>query len=148
MGTLDLIEIPSHKADDDNVVAFWEPKTAPPPGQPLTLHYSIEWQGTQQTRPPLGWTAETHVARPANDTRIFSVYFTGGELANLPQWVKLQPDVRVGKDSHVSDVTLVKLPHSSQWRLRFTVKGSPGDRIDARITYHNRPLTEDWNYGG
>lgn len=147
-GTIDLIEIPSRNADDDNVVAFWEPKTAPPPGQPLTLHYTIEWQGAQQTLPPLGWTAETRVTNPSSNTRIFSVYFTGGELAALPQWVGLQPDVQVDKDNKVSDVTLVKLPNSSRWRLRFTVQGSPGGHIDAHITYRGRPLTEGWNYGG
>lgn len=145
-GAIDLIEIPSRNADDDNMVAFWEPRTAPPPGQPLTLHYTIEWQGTQQTLPPLGWTAETSVARPSNDRRIFSVYFTGGELAALPQWVELQPDVQVSQNNKVSDVTLVKLPASSRWRLRFTVQGNSDGRIDARITYRGRPLTEDWNW--
>lgn len=147
-GTIDLFEIPSRNADDDNVVAFWEPKTAPPPMQPLTLHYTIQWQNTQQTIPPLGWTAETRVARPSSDTRIFSVYFTGGELAALPQWIALQPDIQVANNSHVSDVTLVKLPNGSRWRLRFTVQGNPEDRIDARISYRGRPLTEDWNWGG
>lgn len=147
-GNLDLIEIPSQNSFDDNIVAFWEPGSAPPAGQPLKLNYTIEWQGAQQTRPSLGWTAETRVARPASDTRIFSVYFTGGELASLPPWVALQPDIQAGTDSKISDVTLVKIPDSNRWRLRFTSKGTPGSRIDARITYNGRPLTEDWDWGG
>ena len=147
-GAIDLIEIPSRNADDDNIVAFWEPKTMPPPGQPLVLHYTIEWQGAQQTLPTLAWTSETRVDHSSGVTRIFSVYFNGGELGTLPDWIALQPDIQVGKDDQVSDVTLVKLPNSSRWRLRFTVKGAAGGRIDARVSYNGRLLTEDWNWGG
>ncbi|MGH8278603.1 MAG: glucan biosynthesis protein [Gammaproteobacteria bacterium] len=147
-GTLDLIEIPSHSADDDNIVTFWEPQTPPAPGQALNLRYTIAWQATQPTLPPLGWTVESRVAYPARDTRIFSVYFTGAELGTLPPWVALQPEIDAGTDHKVSDVTLVKLPDSNRWRLRFTIKGAPSGRIDAHLGYHGRILTEDWNWGG
>ena len=146
-GMIDLIEIPSNAASNDNVVAFWEPNTQPQPGKPLVLRYDIAWQGAEQTLPPLGWTTETHVVWPAKDVRIFSVYFTGGELSTLPAWVELQPEVRVGKDGQASDVSLVKLPTGGRWRLRFTVHGSAKMPINARIVYQGRPLTEDWNYG-
>lgn len=147
-GSIDLIEIPSRSADDDNIVAFWEPKTLPAPGQALTLHYTIDWQGAQQTLPTLAWTSETRVDHPSGDTRIFSVYFSNGELGALPDWIALQPEIKAGKDNQVSDVSLVKVPNSSRWRLRFTVKGAAGGRIDAHISYNGRPLTEDWNWGG
>ena len=146
-GKIDLIEIPSNAASNDNVVAFWEPDESPQPGKPLVLRYDIAWQGTEQTLPPLAWTTDTHIVWPAKDTRIFSVYFTGGELSTLPAWVELQPEVQVGKDGQASDVSLVKLPTDGRWRLRFTVQGSADARISARIAYRGRALTEDWNYG-
>lgn len=146
-GKIDLIEIPSNAASNDNVVAFWEPDDSPQPRKPLVLRYDIAWQGAEQTLPPLAWTTDTHVVWPTKDVRIFSVYFKGGELSTLPAWVELQPEVQLGKDGQASDVSLVKLPTGGRWRLRFTVQGSADARITARIVYRGRALTEDWNYG-
>lgn len=146
-GKIDLIEIPSNKASNDNVVAFWEPGTQTRPSEPVVLRYNIAWQGSAQTLPPLGWTSRTRIIWPTKDTRVFSVYFTGGELSSLPSWVELQPEVQVGKGGHASNISLVKLPTGGRWRLRFTVQSNTQVRINARIVYRGRPLTEDWNYG-
>lgn len=145
-GHIELVEIPSRNADNDNVVAFWVPQTLPPPGQPLTLRYMIAWQGKDQTLPPLGWTTATHVIQSGRDVHIFSIDFSGGDLAQLPSWVSLQPQVRISGGQSPTDVTLVKLPTGGRWRLRFTVQGTGQMTIRAGIAYHGKPLTEEWNY--
>lgn len=146
-GHIELIEIPSQSAANDNVVAFWVPAELPQPGQPLTLRYDIQWQGEEQTHPPLAWTVETRQVRLGGDTRMFTLYFSGGELAQLPSWVSLQPEVRISDAKPAADVTLVKLPTGGRWRLRFTVHGNAHVKINARIVYRGKPLTENWNYG-
>ncbi len=146
-GQFDLIEIPSHSASNDNIVAFWEPRVQPKPGEALTLRYDIAWQGKSQTYPSLAWTSETRMVSSGDNVRIFSVYFSGGELADLPSWIAPQPEVRAAGYQNVTDVTLVKLPTGGRWRLRFTVHGAAGKLIKAKIVYRDRPLTETWTYG-
>ena len=146
-GHIELIEIPSQSAANDNVVAFWVPRKLPQPGQPLTLRYDIQWQGGEQTHPPLAWTVETRQVRLAGDIRMFTLYFSGGELAQLPSWVLLQPEVRVSGAQPATNVTLVKLPTGGRWRLRFTVHGNAHVKINAQIVYRGKSLTENWNYG-
>ena len=145
-GHIELIEIPSRSAANDNVVAFWVPRKLPQPGQPLTLRYDIQWQGGEQTHPPLAWTVETRQVRLAGDIRMFTLYFSGGELAQLPSWVLLQPEVRVSGAQPATNVTLVKLPTGGRWRLRFTVHGNAHVKINAQIVYRGKSLTENWNY--
>lgn len=146
-GHVDLIEIPSSRRSDDNIVAFWEPRDQPQPGEPLVIHYNIAWQGSQQTLPPLGWTSHTSVIWPKETTGIYSIYFTGGDLVTLPSWVKLQADIQVGKGASVTGISLVKLPENGLWRLRFTMHGNKQVSVSAHLAYHSRPLTENWDYG-
>ncbi len=143
-GHLELVEIPTQRPDDANIVAFWVPRTLPPPDHPLLLRYTQYWGSLPGSSERPGRIQLTREARSAEGQRTFTLYFKGRELGRIPSWVVLEGSVQA--PGPVRDITLAKVTGTTRWRLRFTVPDHPGAILRAWIRYRGRPLTETWTY--
>ena len=57
-GRVELMQLNTPDETNDNIVAYWVPREAPAPGQPLDFTYRLHWQGMQQEQhPPGAWVA-------------------------------------------------------------------------------------------
>ncbi len=143
-GHLELVEIPTRKSVDANIVAFWIPQNPPPPDHPLLLRYIQRWGQLPWPDSRPGRVEFLRETRPAHGLRTFTIYFKGRELGRIPAWVVLDGSVQAPEP--VRDITLAKVTGTSRWRLRFTVPNRPGTLLRAWIRYRGRPLTETWTY--
>lgn len=144
-GHIVLVELPTRTQTNDNITAFWTPAAVVKPGQSLSFSYRIAWQGDQQTEPPLGHVISTRYGK-ADGSLTYVVNFRGGDLDNLPSWIKLDPDVRIDGGGEILKAWTAKNAATGAWRLEFTVKlkGDGPLRVKADLAYDKRPLTETW----
>lgn len=145
-GQLALVEIPTNRPINDNIMAFWIPSRPPSPGHPLMLRYTIRWDEGRRTPAALGRVTATREVQSAHGFRTFTVYFRSERLKRIPAWIGLQPTVMVHGRGSVRNVSLAKLTGTARWRLRFTAPNRPGLTFQAWIHYRNKPLTEVWTY--
>lgn len=145
-GQLELVEIPSEKATNRNIMAFWVPKWEPAPGVPFLLRYVIRWGHVHTPPEPLAQVTATREALSANGRPTFTLDFQSKRLANIPPWIKLEPSIAVRGPGKVRDVSLIKLAGTRRWQLRFNAPDHPGLILKAWIQYHTKPLSEVWTY--
>ncbi|EQD60480.1 glucan biosynthesis protein G [mine drainage metagenome] len=145
-GRLELVEIPTKRATDDNIMAFWVPQRQPAPGEPFMLRYTIRWGRVHTPPASLGRMTATREAVSPHGYRTFTLSIQSERLDTIPPWIRLEPSVTVHGPGKVSDVSLIKLAGTRRWQLRFTVPDHPGLVLKAWIHYHAKPLTEVWTY--
>src|SRR3546814_14390179 len=58
-GRVELVQIPTKDATNDNVVAYWAPAQSPKAGRHLDLEYTLFWQADKATKPPLALVETT-----------------------------------------------------------------------------------------
>ena len=85
-GSVQLVETVDETFD--NIVAFWNPKEKPQPGQELLVGYRLYWGAEPPARPPLAHcvASRTGLGGVVGKREYFSwraVDFEGGELARL-----------------------------------------------------------------
>jgi glucans biosynthesis protein len=143
-GAVQLIEIPSDRETNDNIVAFWRPKEPIPAGKPWSASYRLRWNQLPALTPELGRVVFTRTGPSWDGKRkLFVIDFEGlgksteglhidagtstGQLANLV----LQPNPRIGA-------------------LRASFELAPGDtkvaELRLRLMRGNQPVTETWLY--
>ena len=145
-GQLELVEIPTERATNSNIMTFWVPSSQPPPGTPLMLRYTIRWGAMRTPVTPLGRVVATREMQAAHGGRTFALYFQGERLRAIPSWINLEPVIETSGHGKARDISLVKLPGTGRWRLRFTVSSHPGLILKTWIHYRAKPLTETWTY--
>lgn len=150
-GRVELVEIPSRRDTNDNVVAYWVPDTLPPLDQPVAYAYSLFWYGDDPDRPPGGRVTATRIdsGREDDSDRVL-IDFEGGDLARLPEDTVLQGVVSVDGSSDgdaIRGQTLVRNPVTRGWRLVFEVKHPESDPVDLRayLRRGDDALTETWS---
>src|SRR3546814_8106595 len=74
-GRVELVQIPTKDATNDNVVAYWVPEQSPKAGSQLDLEYTLFWQADQETKPPLAWRSEEHTSELKSLMRISYAVF-------------------------------------------------------------------------
>jgi glucans biosynthesis protein len=151
-GRINLIETPGTSDGSDNVVAFWEPKERPKPGEPFRLAYRLQWlpeisvaglsrvldsRRSEVTYPP----AE---GRPPEE--LYVVDFSSP--AN-PADEEVRPELLVEVDSNARllDKTLQRNPNTGGWRATFTVQSdekAPASELACSLLKAGRPVSERW----
>jgi glucans biosynthesis protein len=149
-GAVVLIEMPSDRETNDNIVAFWEPRERPAAGEPLDLAYRMFWYADDPARPPRGRTLATRIgALRESDDRRFVIDFGGGELAKLASGTDVQANVSAGRDGLLSDVVTQYNEHTRGWRVAFRLATEDVEEpIELRcfLAADGRALTETWSY--
>ena len=78
-GSVQLIEIPSDRETNDNIVAFWRPRDPIPAGKPWTTSYRVRWNQTPKLTPDAGVRCSRRTAGPSWDgkRKLFVIDFEG-----------------------------------------------------------------------
>jgi glucans biosynthesis protein len=148
-GQIKLVEIPSQKETNDNVVAYWIPRSMPALGQPLDLAYRINFQTEEPLDAASGRVAATRVGvGDKDDLKRIILDFEGGKLKSLPDTAPVKAVVTVAGDAQLVQQSTVKNPITGGWRAAFQVK-PPKDKplqLRAFLRNENDTLTETWSY--
>jgi glucans biosynthesis protein len=150
-GTVRLVEIPTNRETDDNVVAMWVPEKLPSPGEPIELNYRMHWF-IDQIGPPAGFVRSTRHGKSAHyepGFERFVVDFDGTHLRSLKAATKVEYVVTVSGGGELNHSSLQKNTINGTWRLAFTVKpDGSGKPVELRCFLRHGPdvLTETWSY--
>jgi periplasmic glucans biosynthesis protein len=148
-GQLKLVEIPSQRETNDNIVAYWIPRDMPAVGQPLDLAYRINFQTEEPLDAAAGRVTATRVgAGDKEDLKRVILDFEGSKLKNLPDTAPVKAVVSLGPDAQLVQQSTVKNPITGGWRAAFQVK-APKDKalqLRAFLRNENDTLTETWSY--
>ncbi|TAK83951.1 MAG: glucans biosynthesis protein [Aquabacterium sp.] len=150
-GRVELVQLNTADETFDNIVAYWVPRQAPEPGKPLELSYRLHWQGTQEQRPPKGWTVQTRSGRgygdlPA-DQQQYVVDFAGPALDKLPAGTPVQAVASAAPGSEIVDRNVFKNDATGTWRMTLRIRRNDLNRpVELRAYLQNGQdkLTETW----
>jgi glucans biosynthesis protein len=149
-GRLELVEIPTKADTNDNIVAFWVPRSLPELGKPVEFSYSMSWYGDDATRPPGGRVVATRRDHgTVKGAYRFVLDFEGKRLKAIPADTVLRAVVTVGsKEGEIVDQHVVKSPQTSGWRLTFQVRPKTDQPVELRafLQKGDEVLTETWSY--
>jgi len=148
-GQVKLVEIPSPKEWNDNIVAYWIPRALPAVGQPIELAYQIRFQSDDPVGASAGRVTSTRVGAGDTDgSRRLVVDFEGGKLGSLPANAPVNAVITVGEEGALVQQSTTKNPVTGGWRLAVQVK-SPKDKpleLRAFLQSETDALTETWSY--
>jgi periplasmic glucans biosynthesis protein len=143
-GSVELVEIPSDRETNDNIVTFWRPKEPLAAGQPWQASYRVRWTSYPRLSPNLGRAVMTR-SGPSLDgkRRLFVIDFESNELAAA--------DLRVDAGSssgRLINVVLQPNPLTKGLRASFELDPSEASvaELRLRILKEDRPVTETWLY--
>jgi periplasmic glucans biosynthesis protein len=143
-GSVELVEIPSGRETNDNIVVFWRPTQSLTPGHPAHFAYRIIWNAEPALPKSLGKTvASRSGASLDGKRRVFLLDFVGaGEKVD---GLRLDLNSSAGR---ISNATLMS--NSALHGLRASFEIDPRDaeliELRLRIMRGDRPVTETWLY--
>ncbi len=160
-GSVELVEIPTADETNDNIVAFWRPRTLPAPGQPLDFAYRLHWTQNEaalhpkesawvrQTLSALGELKQRNLVRQADGSTLLLVDFEGPALQALAPDTPLVSQVNVDHNGELLENSLRYHPAIRGWRLTLRLKIKDPQRpveMYAALVKGDRRLTEIWSY--
>jgi glucans biosynthesis protein len=143
-GAVELVEIPSGRESNDNIVAFWRPAVALTPGHPVQYAYRLTWLAEPELPKGLGKIIATRSGASLDGKRrVFILDFIGaGEKLD---GLRLDLSGSAGK---ISNATL--MANNAMHGLRASFELEPGDagliELRLRIMKADTPVTETWLY--
>jgi len=143
-GSVELVEIPSGRETNDNIVAFWRPAQNIPAGHPAHFAYHMVWLG--EPRPPkgIGETVSTRSGASLDGKRrVFQLDFVGA--GEQTEGLRIEGGASAGK---ISNTMLVPNPTIHGLRASFELDPNGADLIELRlrIMRDKTPVTETWLY--
>jgi glucans biosynthesis protein len=148
-GQVKLVEIPSQKETNDNIVAYWIPNTLPRVGEPIDLAYRIHFQSDDPLAAASGRATATRVGNGDTEgSKRIVVDFGGEKLKELPATAQVKAVITLGGDGQLVQQSAFKNLVTGGWRLAFQVKPPQGKSLELRaFLQHGRDtLTETWSY--
>jgi glucans biosynthesis protein len=143
-GSVQLIEIPSDRETNDNIVALWQPKDPIAAGKPWTTSYRLRWTKVPKLTPALGRVVRTR-SGPTFDgrRRMFVVDFVG--VGRSVEGVRIDAGTSAGR---ISNATLQPNPLSKGLRASFELDPRDADLAELRLRLlrGDRPISETWLY--
>ncbi len=143
-GAVELIEIPSARSTNDNIVAFFRPSEPLRPGHPAHFEYRLSWLADPPLPKGFGEVIATRSgARADGKRRFFAIDFAGAgsSIAGLRVAVSASTGT-------VSDVQLVPNPAIRGFRATFEFgpKRRELSELRLQVTRAGRPVAETWLY--
>jgi glucans biosynthesis protein len=143
-GSVQLVEIPSGRESNDNIVVFWRPAQPLMPGHPAHFAYRIIWNAEPALPKTLGKTvASRSGASLDGKRRVFLLDFVGaGEKVD---GLRLDLNASAGR---ISGATLMSNSELHGLRASFEIDPRDAELIELRlrIMRGDRPVTETWLY--
>lgn len=146
-GTVQLLEIPSDAEINDNILAYWRPKTPIPANGEFAIAYRQHWCWAPPERPPLATVTSTRIGRGLSGRRRrFFVDFSGDMLAgSLPE--DLKPALTVGPGS-IQFLKVWPYPERKTLRVSFDLDPGNDNASEMRLVLvaGGKPISETWLY--
>ena len=143
-GSVELVEIPSGRETNDNIVAFWRPSQPLAPGHPAHFAYRIIWCAEPALPKSLGKTVATRSGASLDGKRrVFLLDFVGaGEKVD---GLHLDLGASAGR---ISNATLMSNGALHGLRASFELDPRDAELIELRlrIMRGDRPVSETWLY--
>lgn len=148
-GCIRLVELPTSKEYDDNIVAFFVPDTLPKPGEPLHFKYRLHWTGTDPLPRDLTPAHAVRMTKPWDSnpgvtTRKVFIEFRSETFAKL-ELDEIAGSVTASRGT-IDGVDVVRDPDGNpdHVRLFFNLNSTDAEASDvtALITLEGHPLTE------
>ncbi len=143
-GSVELVEIPSGRESNDNIVVFWRPAQTFTPGHPAHFAYRIIWNAQPAQPKSLGKTVATRSGASIDGKRrVFLLDFVGaGEKVD---GLRLDLSASAGR---ISNATLMSNSALHGLRASFEIDPRDADLIELRLRVlrGDRPVTETWLY--
>lgn len=138
-GHVELVEIPSDREVNDNIAAYWQPKSALPAGQPAEFAYRLRFT-TEPLDAALARVVATRVgqALQAEDQRSFVLDFKGEGA--------IPADLEIRVSSSEGEVLAPRgqaVPQSGVYRVSFEL--DPGRALLAELRVEVRSKGEPWS---
>ena len=166
-GHVELVQIPTDKEANDNIVAYWVPAQLPLKTDPVDYAYQLKWYFPDQDPQAVGQVIATRTATGSEaNTRKIIIDFKGGKLDSLPKKLPteapLEAVVTVDEQGEIIEKQLYRVEAEGWWRLVFQVKRKetgglaevlpeplvkpPPLEIRAYLASDKSALTETWSY--
>ncbi len=147
-GTVTLVEIPSDREVNDNMVAFWRPKDRLTAKGEYLLAYRLHWCWEPADDAGLAKVAQARCGLSVDQkNRQFILDFFGGALKGRAR--DATPDVDLGSDKgQLQNATLQPMPDREAWRLSFQL-ATAGEKViemHARLLSGGKSISETWIY--
>jgi glucans biosynthesis protein len=143
-GSVELVEIPSGRESNDNIVAFWRPAANLLPGRRAHFAYRLAWNALPKPPKSLGLTVATRSGASLDGKRrVFLLDFAGaGEKVD---GLRLDLSASAGKLSNITLLSNVAL-HGLRASFEVDPDGAELIELRLRIMRGTRPVTETWLY--
>jgi glucans biosynthesis protein len=143
-GAVMLVEIPTDKEVNDNIVAFWRPAAPLAAGAEHRFDYRLHWCAAAPVEGVVAPVIHTRTgARVFEDGRIFTIDYAGHPaLGDDPARIEARVTTSAGA---IAAVLVQANPATGGMRLDFTLKGAPQvAELRAELWRGGRPVAEVW----
>lgn len=101
-GFVKLVEIPSRKETNDNIVAYWMPRAVPPVGQPFDIAYAIHFQTHEPLGAAAGRATATRIgAGDKEELKRIVIDFEAPKISALPESTPVKPVISLGPEGQL-----------------------------------------------
>jgi periplasmic glucans biosynthesis protein len=143
-GSVELVEIPSGRETNDNIVVFWRPAQPLTPGHPAQFSYRISWNDEPEIPKGLGRVMATRSGASIDRKRrvfVLDIVGAGEKLDGL----RLDLAASAGR---ISNSTLTSNSALHGLRASFDIDPNDADLIELRlrIMRGDVPVSETWLY--
>ena len=143
-GAVVLIEIPTDKEINDNIVAFWRPAAPLAAGVEHRFDYRLFWCGAAPAEGAVAPVIATRTgARVFEEGRLFTVdYAPHPALGDDPELIETRVPTSAGE---IASRYLQKNPATGGMRLDFTLTGNPAlAELRAELWRGGQRVSEVW----
>jgi len=143
-GAVELVEIPSGRESNDNIVAFWRPAQTLVAGHPAQFAYRITWLAEPALPKSLGKVVATRAGASLDGKRrVFILDFV--DAGEKTDGLRLELGASAGK---ISNPALVSNSALQGLRASFEIDPKDAELIELRlrIMRGDQPVTETWLY--
>lgn len=149
-GAVTLVEIPTDREVNDNIVVFWKPATALDAGAEFHATYRLHWCSEPPPPRTLARVVDTRIGLgSAEDRRRFVIEFAGDALPGSEKsgGAPLEANVSTSRGRLHGVVTHFN-PASGRWRTFFelTPEGEEPIELRCELMIGKRTVTEAWCY--
>ncbi len=147
-GVVELVEIPSDREVNDNMVAFWRPHDPLRAKGEYLLNYRLHWCWAPPGQVTLAQVLQTRCGLSWDQKhRQFVIDFVGDALKSLKPDSPPALDVGSDKGKIVNAVALLN-PDIDGWRISIELDTQNNKLVElhARLMNGDQPLTETWIY--
>ena len=143
-GHVELVEIPSAREVNDNIVAYWQPKDPITKGTEFSLTYRLHWGfdwPLSGGKPSVARAMFTGAGLNFEQTRRqFIIEFSGGDLSG-----KIEADVKANA-GELSNIVPHVNSETGGYRLSFELdpKGTDVVELRALLARDGKPVSETW----